>query len=65
MKRCALNTGYWHRLCTNQGSAFTSNEWKQLTELNEVKLCLSGVTAHIVFGSGGLYYERLRRNCKI
>lgn len=54
-------SGYHNRLCTDQGSVFTSERWKQITDLNGVKLCLSGVNAHSSLRIGEKYHRPHRR----
>lgn len=41
---CTMYTGYPNRMRTNKGSVFTSEGWKQLTDLSGTQLRLSGVS---------------------
>lgn len=61
MTWCLVYTGYPNRLRTDQGSAFTSDRWRQLADTNGVKLRLSGIEAHSSLGIGERYHEPLRR----
>lgn len=58
---CTLFTDYSNLICTDRGSMFTTDKWKQLTDLSRVKLHLSGVTAYNSLGSGEHYHEPLQR----
>lgn len=43
---CTSYTGFLNRFRTDQRSAFASDRWKQLTNLNVLEIRLSGVQAH-------------------
>ena len=43
---CTLYTGYPNRLRVDQGSAFTSDRWRNLTDFAGIQLRISGVKAH-------------------
>ena len=61
MTWATMYTGYPNRLRTDQGSVFTSQRWKQLTDLQGIQLRLSGVKAHSSLGIGERLHEPLRR----
>ena len=61
MTWATMYTGYPNRLRTDQGSVFTSQRWKQLTDLQGILLRLSGVKAHSSLGIGERLHEPLRR----
>ncbi len=58
---CTMYTGYPNRMRTDQGSIFTSERWKQLTDIAGVQLRLSGVRAHNSLGIGERLHSPLRR----
>lgn len=54
-------TEYPNRLRIDQGSVFSSNRWKHLTDLNRVQLIVSGVEVHSLLRIGEQYHEPLRK----
>jgi len=56
-----LYTGYPNRLRTDQGSAFTSDRWREIIESKGIKIRLSGVRAHNSLGIGEKLHDPLRR----
>lgn len=60
MNWCLIYTGCPNKLCTDQGSVFTSACWKQLTILNVFQLRLSEIEAHSSLGIVERYHEPLR-----
>ena len=56
-----MYTGYPNRMRTDQGSIFTSERWKQRTDMAGIQLRLSGVKAHNSLGIGERLHEPLRR----
>lgn len=54
--------GYFKYLFTNQGTTFTSNEWKQLNTLNDFKLSSSGVEAHSTLKTKKQHHCQGRQN---
>ena len=58
---CTLYTGYPNRLRVDQGSSFTSDRWRQLTDHAGIQLRISGVKAHSSLGIGERLHEPLRR----
>ena len=56
-----LYTGYPNLLPVGQGSSFTSDRWRQLTDHATIQLRISGVKAHSSLGIGGRLYKALRR----
>ena len=58
---CAMYTCYPNRLRMDQGSAFTSDRWRELASNVGIQLRLSGVTAHNSLGIGERLHDPLRR----
>ena len=58
---CTMYTGYPNRIRVDQGSSFTSDRWRQLTDLAGIQLRISGVKAHSSLGIGERLHEPLRR----
>jgi hypothetical protein len=54
-------TGYPNRLRVDAGSIFSSNRWKQLSDMTSIRLRISGVEAHNSLGIGERLHEPLRR----
>lgn len=61
---CTNYTGFLNRLRTDQHSVFTSRRWKKLTNLNRIKLQLSGVQvqAHSSLGIVIVYTIQLEES---
>ena len=57
---CTLYTDYPSRLRDDQGSSFTSDRWRQLTDHAGIPLRMSGVKAHSSLGIGERLHETLR-----
>ena len=58
---CTMYTAYPNHLRADQGSVFTSNRWKNVTDLAGIQLRLSGVKAHSSFRIGERLHHPLRR----
>ena len=52
MTWCTMCSGCPNRMRTDQGSAFTPERWKKLSDINGITLRLSGVKAHNSLGIG-------------
>ena len=61
MTWCTMYSGYPNRMRTDQGSVFTSERWKKLSDINGITLRLSGVKAHNYLGIGEKLHGPLRR----
>lgn len=61
MTSCTMYTGYPNKLPTDRESVFSSQRWKQLTDMVGVTLRLSGVKAHSSLGIEERLHEPLRR----
>lgn len=58
---CTLHIGYPNRLRNEQGSVFSLDKWKQLTNPRSIKFRFSGVEEHSSLGIGENYHSALRR----
>ena len=58
---CTLYTVLPNRLRVDQGSAFTSDRWREITTQAGIQLRISGVKAHSSLGIGERLHGSLRR----
>ena len=58
---CTLYTGYPNRLRVDQGSAFTSDGWRNLADFAGIQLRISDVKAHSSLGIGEKLHDPLRK----
>lgn len=58
---CTIYSGFPNRIRTDQGSVFTSQRWRELTDMSGIELRLSGVKAHRSLGIGERLHGPLRR----
>jgi hypothetical protein len=56
-----LYTGYPNRLRVDAGSIFSSDRWKQLSDMTGIRLRISGVEAHNSLGIVERLHEPLRK----